>query len=115
MRVAISSQNFRTITSHAGKTRRFLLYSIGSDGTIAEPQRLELPKGMSLHETHGPNHPLFELGIDLMLTGSAGERFVERMRAHGIEVRQTSETEIASALAAIAEGRALPPAAPHSH
>ncbi|MEW8693532.1 MAG: nitrogen fixation protein, partial [Candidatus Thiodiazotropha endolucinida] len=26
MKIAVTSQNFRTITQHAGKTRRFLIY-----------------------------------------------------------------------------------------
>jgi hypothetical protein len=26
MRIGVTSQNFRTITGHAGKTRRFLVY-----------------------------------------------------------------------------------------
>jgi predicted Fe-Mo cluster-binding NifX family protein len=115
MRVAVSSQNFRTITSHAGKSRRFMLFDIAADGTITERQRLELPKGMSLHDTQGPDHPLFEQGLTHLLTGGAGERFIERLAAHRIAVIQTSATEIAPALQALAAGEALPPAAPHEH
>ena len=28
MRIGVTSQNFRTITGHAGKTRRFLIYDV---------------------------------------------------------------------------------------
>jgi predicted Fe-Mo cluster-binding NifX family protein len=28
MRIAVSSQNFRSITSHAGKSRRFIVYEL---------------------------------------------------------------------------------------
>ncbi|MBK1647251.1 NifB/NifX family molybdenum-iron cluster-binding protein [Rhabdochromatium marinum] len=115
MRIAISSQNFRTITSHAGKSRRFMLFDIDADSTITERERLELPKGMSLHDTGGPHHPLFEQGLTHFLTGSAGERFVERMAAQGIEVIQTSATDIPEALKTLAAGQPLPPAAPHEH
>ncbi|WPL19106.1 Dinitrogenase iron-molybdenum cofactor [Thiorhodovibrio winogradskyi] len=115
MRIAVSSQNFRTITSHAGKSRRFMLFDIGPDSGITERERLDLPKGQSLHDTQGPDHPLFERGLTHLLTGGAGERFIERMAARGIEVIQTSEPEIDKALNALAAGKTLPPAAPHEH
>ncbi|EIC23477.1 NifB/NifX family molybdenum-iron cluster-binding protein [Thiorhodovibrio frisius] len=115
MRIAVSSQNFRTITSHAGKSRRFILFDISPDGTITERDRLDLPKGESLHDTRGPEHPLFEQGLTHLLTGGAGERFIERMATQGITVIQTSETEIDKALSALAAGQPLPAAAPHEH
>lgn len=115
MRVAVSSQNFRTITSHAGKSRRFILFDIDANGQIAERERLDLPKGMSLHDTHGPGHPLFEQGLTHLITGGAGERFIERMAAHGIRVIQTSAVDIEPALKALAAGQPLPPAPPHAH
>ncbi|MBK5968023.1 MULTISPECIES: NifB/NifX family molybdenum-iron cluster-binding protein [Thiorhodovibrio] len=115
MRVAVSSQNFRTITGHAGKSRRFILFDIDTDGQITERERLDLPKGMSLHDTRGPEHPLFEQGLTHLITGGAGERFGERMAANGITVIQTSEPEIEPALKALAAGEPLPPAAPHEH
>lgn len=115
MRIAVSSQNFRTITSHAGKSRRFILFDIDADGHISERERLDLPNGQSLHDAKGPTHPLFEHGLTHLLTGSAGERFIERMAAQGIQVIQTSETEIDKALNALAAGHSLPRAAPHEH
>ena len=46
MKIGVGSQNFRTITGHAGKTRRFLIYEAGQAG-IREIERLDLPKEMS--------------------------------------------------------------------
>ena len=40
MKIAVTSQNFRTITGHAGKTRRFIIY--GAQGTDA-PVEIEYP------------------------------------------------------------------------
>jgi predicted Fe-Mo cluster-binding NifX family protein len=115
MRIAVSSQNFRTITGHAGKTRRFLIYALAPDSEPTEIERLELPKDLTLHAYHGPDHPLYQRQLDAVLTASAGEKFVERMNRQGIEVITTAESDIQAALQAIAAGEPLPPAEPHEH
>jgi hypothetical protein len=53
MRIGVTSQNFRTITGHAGKTRRFLIFEQDATGAMREAQRLDLPLEMSLHEFRG--------------------------------------------------------------
>ena len=115
MRVAVTSQNFKSITGHAGKSRRFIVYEVADGQAPAEVDRLDLPKDMSLHDYHGPDHPLFGLALDAILTASAGQGFRNRMAQHGIQVVATAETDIGAALAAIAEGRPLPQAEPHEH
>jgi predicted Fe-Mo cluster-binding NifX family protein len=115
MRIAVTSQNFRSITGHAGKSRRFIVYDVVAGGEPSEVQRLDLPKEMSLHEYHGDDHPLFGLGLNAIITGGAGGGFIHRMARQGIEVLATGETDIGVALAALAAGQPLPPAAPHEH
>jgi predicted Fe-Mo cluster-binding NifX family protein len=115
MRIAVSSQNFRSITSHAGKSRRFLVYELTPRQEPVEVERVDLPKGMSLHDYHADDHPLFGLGLDAIVTGGAGSGFIQRMSRQGIQVLATSETEIVAALSAIAAGEPLPAAAPHDH
>lgn len=115
MRVAVTSQNFRSITGHAGKSRRFLVFEWQEGGEPAEVDRLDLPKEMSLHEYHGDDHPLYSLALDAIITGGAGEHFVQRMGRRGIAVIATGETDIQTAVSAVAAGRPLPPAAPHEH
>lgn len=115
MRVAITSQNFRSITGHAGKSRRFIVYELVPGGAAKEVERLDLPMEMSLHEYHGDDHPLYTLGLDAIVTGGAGDGFRQRMARQGIDVLATSETDIASTLEALSAGRALPAAAPHEH
>ena len=119
MRIAVSSQNFRTITSHAGKSRRFLIYDVVADADaeagVVEVERLDLPPQMSLHDYHGDDHPLFERGIDVIVTGGAGAGFMNRVGRRGIRVVATAETNIPAALSAIANDRPLPAAAPHEH
>ncbi|AHF05666.1 nitrogen fixation [Marichromatium purpuratum 984] len=114
MRIAVTSQNFRTITGHAGKTRRFLILEAGAEGAT-EIERLDLPAGMSLHDYHGDDHPLFMLGLDALLTQGAGQGFVQRMSRQGVVVHTTSATDPFEAATMLAAGKLLPAARPHEH
>jgi predicted Fe-Mo cluster-binding NifX family protein len=113
MRIGITSQNFRTITGHAGKTRRFLVYEVDDNGKWSDPSRLDLPRAMSLHEFHGQDHPLFDL--DVLITSGCGENFRQRMQQHDVEVVVTGATDPEETLKRYLDGQALPPAAPHEH
>lgn len=113
MRIAVASQNFRTVTPHAGKPRRFLIFEVATGAPAREAGRLDLPKELSIHEFRGEGpHPLDE--VEAVIAGSAGEGFVRRMAARGIRAVATAETDPAEAAAALAAGR-LRPAAPHDH
>ena len=113
MRIGITSQNFRTITGHAGKTRRFLVYEVDDNGKWSAPSRLDLPRAMSLHEFHGQDHPLFDL--DVLITAGCGENFRQRMQQHDVEVVVTGATDPEETLTLYLDGEALPPAEPHQH
>ena len=115
MRIAFSSQNFRTITGHAGKSRRFIVYDLAPDGSAQESARLDLPSGMALHDHHAPDHPLFRQGLDVVVTASAGPGFVQRLARHGIRVLVTGATDFATVLSALAIGQPVPPPLPHHH
>ncbi|MDJ0807758.1 MAG: NifB/NifX family molybdenum-iron cluster-binding protein [Gammaproteobacteria bacterium] len=111
MKIGITSQNFRTITGHAGKTRRFLIFGQDETGRPLELQRLDLPKTMSLHAYHGSDHPIFQ--VDLLVCGSCGQGFIQRMAAHGVQVIPTREEDPVRAAKALFAGETLPPPAPH--
>lgn len=113
MRIAVTSQNFRTITGHAGKTRRFLILEADGRDEPVEVERLDLPAGLSLHDHHGDDHPLFTLGLDAILTQSAGQGFRTRLARQGIAVHATSAADPFSAAADLAAGRPLPESVPH--
>jgi len=116
MRIAVTSQNFKTITGHAGKARRFVLYEADATGTAPrEVDRLDLPKDLSIHEYHGDDHPLFGLGLTALVTQGAGAGFIQRLARHGIQVHTTSESDPLVAVALVAAGRSLPAALPHEH
>ncbi len=111
MRIAVGSQNFRTITPHGGKTRRFLIYEAEPGAEPVEVDRLDLPRELSFHEFHGDGpHPVDP--ARLMIVGSAGERFVERMARRGITVVTTVEEDPAQAIRDYFAGR-LAPGRPH--
>lgn len=109
MKIGVSSQNFTTITGHAGKGRRFIVYDVASDGTVSEEDRLDLPKTMSIHETLDSSpHPLDEL--DVLITGSAGEGFLRKMHDRGVDVVMTAASDPLLAVMSFAAGEELPPA-----
>lgn len=113
LKIGVSSQNFRTITGHAGKGRRFMVYETYDGNEIQELERLDLPKEMALHEWNGQGeHPLFEL--DYLITSGCGEGFMRKMGSQGVMVRATAETDPVTAVKALLSNT-LPPAAPHEH
>ncbi len=113
MKIAITSQNFRTITGHAGKTRRFLIHADDGNGRAMEVDRLDLPREMAMHEFRGTEHPLQQ--VDVLITAGCGQGFVRRMAAWGIQVVATSESDPATAAQAVLDGRPLPPPEAHEH
>ena len=112
MKVAVTSQNFRTVTSHAGKSRRFLVFDISCPCTPREIERLDLPKEMSFHEFRGDRHPID--GISALITGGAGEGFRRRMTQRGIELVVTGEPDPLQAVADYLQG-VVKPALAHEH
>ncbi|ARE39357.1 Nitrogen fixation-related protein [Rhodovulum sp. P5] len=113
MRIAVASQNFRTVTPHVGKTRRFLVFEAEAGAPIREVDRLDLPMGMALHDFNGEgHHPLYDMSA--IIAASAGARFIDRMARRGITAAATSETDPAAAVEAFLKGT-LPDAPPHDH
>ena len=113
MKIAITSQNFRTITGHAGKTRRFLVFEVHDNGNYEEQDRLDLPKEMSLHAFHGEHHPLFDM--DVVITAGCGRGFHTRMQQHGVSVVETGLSDPLDALQRFIKHETLPPPQPHEH
>ena len=113
MRIGVTSQNFRTITGHAGKTRRFLVFEALAGAQPREVERLDLPMEMSLHEYHGDDHPLF--GLDALITQGHGQGFAQRLTRHGVRVIATSASDPLATAAAVAAGQSLPEPLPHDH
>ena len=103
MKIAVTSQNFRTVTGHAGKSRRFIVFETEA-GAPREIERIDLPKEMSFHEFHGDGpHPID--GVELLITGGCGAGFARRLAQRGIAVAVTDIQDPLEAIDAVAAGR----------
>jgi predicted Fe-Mo cluster-binding NifX family protein len=110
MKIGVTSQNFRTITAHAGMARRFMIFE-AAGGQPVEIARLDLPAEMSLHaHPIGAAHPIDQ--IDILITASAGEGFIHKAAERGVKVILTSETDPLAAVSAVLSGAPLPAPAP---
>lgn len=104
MRIAVSSQNFRTVTGHAGRARRFIVFEANGQEPPREVERLDLDANMAIHGyDHGSGHPLDS--TDVLITGGAGEGFIRHMGARGVRVVATDESVPELAVQAFLEGR----------
>ena len=112
MKIAVTSQNFRTITAHAGKTRRFLIYEVLPSAAPQEVARLDLPPELAFHAFRGTHHPVD--GVKALITGGAGDGFRVRLAQRGIEVVVTAETDPVQAIQDYIAG-VVKPAPAHAH
>lgn len=112
MKIAVASQNRRTITEHAGKCRKFWIYETEQD-KIVRKELLELPREQSFHDSspHSP-HPLN--GIQVLIAGSMGQGLSHRLAHKGIVGIVTPETDPDRAVTAYLDG-SLAVLSPGSH
>jgi predicted Fe-Mo cluster-binding NifX family protein len=112
MRIAITSQNRKTVTGHAGKCRKFWIYQINGKEIVSR-ELLELPIEQSFHESDPAQpHPLD--GINVLICGGMGQGLQHRLKQKGILGVATSETDLERAVAGWLDGT-LPEAAPEEH
>lgn len=91
MKIAVTSQNRKTVTEHAGHCRKFWIYTI-EDNLTTDKALLELSKEESFHESEPDSeHPLD--GIDVLLTAGTGGGLPHRLERKGIRVLVTGETD----------------------
>lgn len=107
MMIAVVSQNLKTVTGHAGKARRFVVFDASLPSDPEEVGRLDLPREMAMHEFVGGAHPLD--GMDVIITASAGEGFVRKLSQRGVKVVVTGELDVLQAVQSFLSDRAVPP------
>jgi predicted Fe-Mo cluster-binding NifX family protein len=117
MKIAVTSQNRKTITGHAGKCRKFWIYEV-EDRAVKDRHLLELPIEQMFHGSpHGAPHPLD--GVHALISGGMGAGMRNRLADKGIIAVATAETDPDRAVAAWLDGNLieLPPEAhdEHSH
>lgn len=112
MKIAVTSQNYREVTGHAGRCRNFWIFE-AEDGALTGRRLLELEKRHSFHDAlpHA-SHPLD--AVEVLITGGMGDGLRLRLARRGIEALVTTETDPERAAAAWLEGR-LPLGQPRPH
>ncbi len=82
MKIAITSQNKKHITGHAGKCRKFWLLEVIDDEVVTKTL-IELPKEASIRESGQLPEALN--GIDKFITSGMGEGMQRRLQSLGID------------------------------
>jgi predicted Fe-Mo cluster-binding NifX family protein len=102
MKIAVTSQNRKTITEHAGRCRKFWIFDIEA-GSITSKNLVELPIEQSFHASrHELASPLS--GINVLISGSMGTGLYQRLREAGIRPQITTEESPEKAVAAFLAG-----------
>ncbi len=91
IKIAVTSQNRKTITGHAGKCRKFWVYEVAGR-EVKTKNLLELPIEQSFHESnHAAPHPLD--GVNVLICGGLGSGLQNRLKQKGILAVATAETD----------------------
>ncbi|MBE9549717.1 MAG: NifB/NifX family molybdenum-iron cluster-binding protein [Proteobacteria bacterium] len=91
MKIAVTSQNRKTITEHAGRCRKFWIFNIRMN-KIEDKELIELPKSQSFHDSSAREpHPLDD--IDVLITGGMGRGMVKRLEQKSIKALMTKESD----------------------
>jgi predicted Fe-Mo cluster-binding NifX family protein len=112
MKIAVTSQNRKTVTSHAGKCRKFWVYEVvGRE--VKNRNLLELSIEQSFHQSnHNAPHPLDD--VNVLICGGLGAGLQNRLKQKGILAVATPETDPDQAVAAWLGG-SLVVLAPDAH
>ncbi len=104
MRIAVTSQNYRAVTGHAGKARRFIVFEATVQDQPREIERFDLDANMAIHGfDHRAGHPLDS--VNVLITGGAGEGFIRHLAARDVLVVATEESDPCMAVEAFIAGR----------
>jgi predicted Fe-Mo cluster-binding NifX family protein len=103
MQIAVTSQNRKTITEHAGKCRKFWIYDL-EKGVVTGKRLVEVSMEQSLHASSGLlAEPLAE--INILITGGMGPGLHERLMQSGILPVITMEEDPDAAVTAMLSNR----------
>lgn len=103
MKIAVTSQNRKAVTEHAGRCRKFWIFTI-AENAVVDKQLLELPKEQAFHESsvHEP-HPLDD--IDVLITAGMGSGMVRRLARKNIKGLVTKESDPQTAVTLYLQGK----------
>ena len=120
IKVAITSQNKRTVTNHAGKCLNFLVYTIENEKvTSKEVLSLETDQTLkyTFHEDPSeiPFNPVYEM--DILLSGSIGGDGVKKLAMNNVAAYVIQEKDPDEAIEKLLNGtlEAFEPVSHHHH
>lgn len=91
LRIAVSSQNRRTVTDHAGRCRKFWVYEIRQNKVDNKVLR-ELSLEQTLHSAQlGDDHPLDD--VHVLITAGMSPYLFQRLQRGGIKPFVTEEAD----------------------
>lgn len=91
LRIAVSSQNRKTVTDHAGRCRKFWVYEIRKNKVDNKILR-ELTLEQTLHSSQlGDGHPLND--VHVMITAGMSPFLYQRLQRGGIKPFVTDESD----------------------
>lgn len=101
MKVAITCQNRKTVSSHAGKCTHFFLFDTQKDMRQLERSIVLSPQQMFRHHRLNEEHPL--MIADALITGSIGEGLIRQWQQAGKKVYVTAELDPVLALQTVCQ------------
>lgn len=120
MKIAVTFQNGRSISGHAGRVHKFLIYTIENQSVVGK-EVLELPKEQTFHSVFhdgvspNENHPLYT--VQALISGNMGTGFFNKMRLNNIDPLHTPEKDPDQAIEQLLQGQleVVPVEAHHHH
>lgn len=115
--VAITAQNKKEISEHAGKCLNFLIFTIDNN-SIVKQRLLELTKEETLHahfqkeNNSTPKSVLFD--VDILLTRGIGSSAIQKLANHNVICYKIEETDPNTAIKKLIDGT-LEAISPISH
>lgn len=119
-KVALTFENQKTVSGHAGHCQHYLIYEIDDNGSF-QKQELNLSEEQTLHYTFhddpspNPHNPLFD--VDMLLVESIGNGAIKRLAQHHVAAHIIREEDPDIAIQKLVEGKleAYAPEGGHQH
>lgn len=90
MRIAVTSQNIKSVTAHAGRCRRFWIYAFPDTSSRIDKVLVQLEIDESLH-TMKDSLPVLLTGIDVLITAGMGDSLKKKLQRAGVKTHISSQ------------------------
>ena len=103
MKIAVASQNGKTISGHVGRITGFTIFTLDEERNFTS-DRIKLEKDQTFHSLHHNLPPALH-DIDMLITGGHGPSLVQRLNAIGLRNVITTEKNPEKAIELLIEGK----------